>query len=193
MFHKLRQTAPFWGRYLTSEIVKNMKTMKIWLEKLLFHHFSQVTLDGPLLRSLFSFRKRKNMKIVPFWGHYLGSESVKPTKRIKIYLKELIFHHFSQATSDGPFLRSSFSFRKRENHENNKNPVKNSFFIIFPKLRQTTPFWGRCLPSKSVKISYIKSQLSAYISDDQIDFFDLSFDFRSKNVLWKDSLFPFKM
>ena len=41
-FHKLRQTVPFWGRYLASEIVKNMKIMKIWLGKPLFHHFHKL-------------------------------------------------------------------------------------------------------------------------------------------------------
>ena len=119
IFHKLCQTVSFRGRYLAPGSVKttqrikirskNMKTMKIWLEKLLFHRFSQSTSDGAFLRSLFIFRNRKKHENNSFLRSLFSFRKRKTNEKNKNMVKRA---HFSQATSDGPFLRSLFTFRK---------------------------------------------------------------------------------
>ena len=70
IFHKVCQTATFWGRFLTWEKVlkcekKKLKINFIWSNELIFHHFSQAMSNCYFLRSLFSLRK--GLKI---WKHW---------------------------------------------------------------------------------------------------------------------------
>ena len=147
-------------QYCSHSDSRPVKQWKIWImfKNLTFHHYSR-HFWGPL----FGFRKRYNHEnneniwwkvlifiifhklpqIIIFCCRYDTSKTVKI---MKIWLKKLFFHNFSQATSDWHFLGSLFDFRKRYKHENNKD-----MFKTFHRLLQTVTFWGRYLASKSVK------------------------------------------